>query len=351
MSLFQNQNENIMKKNKIGRRGWLNLSLGTAAGVFSARLFGPAPSANSESCTPTPSQTMGPFHPNKDQADKDFDLTRFNGSSQAPKGEIIYVRGKVTDENCHPIKGAVVMIWQANTQGKYSHEYDQQEGKNDPYFQGWGQAITNKQGEYGFKTIKPGAYPLAEGSADYRTPHIHFKVSRRGYHELITQMYFAKEPLNDQDILLSALSDSEKEQVVRQKMTGAEGIEPAASLVKFDLILRKVEKKKNKGIDQYVGKYAVAIDAPEMKEELRTFYGGERKDLHLTITSEKGLLFAEMPIQPRCEIFFKAADRYEYKAFEADIEFVRDDQDQVSGLVLHRHYDFPELKASKIVGD
>lgn len=335
------------EKNKIGRRSWLHLGLGAAAGTLTSRLFGPVSTPQADACTPTPVQTMGPFHPNKDQADKDFDLTQFNGSTHAPNGEIIFVRGKVTDENCNPVKGAVVMIWQANTKGKYSHEYDRQEDKDDPYFQGWGQAITDNQGEYGFKTIKPGAYPLAEGSADYRTPHIHFKVSRRGYHELITQMYFAGESLNDQDILLSALSDAEKEQVVRQKISDGGG----SNLIQFDLVLKKVENKKTKGISQYVGKYNVAIDAPEMKEELRTFYGGERKDLHLTITSERGLLFAEMPIQPKCEIFFKAADRYEYKAFEADIEFVRDDQNQVSGLVFHRHYDFPKLKASKMVGD
>lgn len=341
----------MQEKNKIGRRSWLHLSLGTAAGTIAFRLFGPVTPAKAETCKPTPSQTMGPFHPNKDQEDKDFDLTQFNGSTQTPKGEIIYVRGRVTDENCNPIKGAVVMIWQANTQGKYSHEYDHQEGKDDPYFQGWGQAITNNQGEYGFKTIKPGAYPLAEGSAEYRTPHIHFKVSRRGYHELITQMYFAGEPLNDQDILLSALSDVEKEQVVRQKTASATSIEAGASLIQFDLVLKKVEGKKNRDIAQYIGKYAVAIDAPEMKDELLTFYGGARKDLHLTITKEKGLLFAEMPIQPKCEIFFKAPDRYEYQAFEADIEFVRDDLNRVSGLVLHRHYDFPEISAVKMAED
>ncbi len=75
------------------------------------------------------------------------------------------------------------MIWQANKYGKYTHEYDRSEIKDDPHFQGWGQVVTNEEGEYGFKTIKPAAYPLDLEKNDWCTPHIHFKVSRRGYIE------------------------------------------------------------------------------------------------------------------------------------------------------------------------
>lgn len=337
------------KKNKISRRNWLQLGIGGALGTLSLKLIGCKNTPEDPaSCRATPYQTMGPFHPNKDQADKDLDLTRFNGSQQAAQGEVIYVRGKVTDENCNPIPGAVVMIWQANNYGKYNHEYDIQEGNDDPNFQGWGQAVTDEKGAYGFKTIKPGAYPLMEGSTDYRTPHIHFKISRRGYHELITQMYFEGEELNEPDLLLSALSDTEKEQVVRKKQKGAEGIESDASLINFDVMLKKVEPAEGKDIGQYVGNYAVDIKVPEFETELLQFYGGQRDELTLAITRENGLLFAEMPIQPKCEIFRKSKDRYDYMAFEADIEFVRDENGRIKGLVFHRHYEFPELRAEKV---
>ena len=60
------------------------------------------------------------------------------------------------------------------------------------------------------------------------------------------------------------------------------------------------------------------------------------------------MLYAEMPIQPKCEIFPKSKDRYIYRAFEADIEFKRNEEKQVTGLIFHRHYDFPEITANKI---
>ncbi len=337
---------------KINRRNWLQLGMGATVGTLYTSIFGcttPTPEEAEAICEPTVNQTMGPFYPNKDQQDKDFDLTSFNGSDALPQGEIIYVRGKVTDENCNPIKGAVVMIWQANTHGKYSHEYDHSSIEYDPNFQGWGQVTTNENGDYGFKTIKPGAYPLSEGSADYRTPHIHFKISRRGYHELITQLYFEGEELNEKDILLGALNAEEQSQVVRPKITGADGIEDSASLVTFDVALEKVKDTSPKNnLEELCGKYKVDIESPEMKEELSLFYGGQREELTLTVSTENGLLYAEMPIQPKCEIKPIGDNIYAYLAFEADIHFQKDDNGKVTGLELKRHYKFPTLSAAKI---
>ena len=47
-----------------------------------------------------------------------------------------------------------------------------------------------------------------------RPPHIHFKVSKRGYAELITQMYFAGQPLNQQDRLLQHHSVEEQSAMI-----------------------------------------------------------------------------------------------------------------------------------------
>lgn len=326
------------------------MGLGATMGGLSTTILGCEPDAGGEACNATRFETMGPFHPNRDQADKDFDLVQFNGSDQRAEGEIIYVRGKVTDDDCQPVKGAVVMIWQANTYGKYTHEYDASDIKDDPYFQGWGQVVTNEAGEYSFKTIKPGAYPLDEEKNDWRTPHIHFKVSRRGYHELITQMYFEGEDLNEKDILASTLSEEERKQVIRSRATNVHGLEEGASLTQFDLVIKPVRRQGDdeRELDQFVGKYAVNLESPELEQELLHFYGGARETLVLTITKEGGVLFAEMPIQPKSEIQRKSEDRYNYRAFEADIEFRRNDADRVTGLVLHRHYEFPAITAERI---
>ena len=335
---------------KIDRRQWLKMGLGATMGGLSATMLGCESNDGDGACEATQYETMGPFHPNRDQSDKDFDLTQFNGSSQRAEGEIIYVRGKVTDEDCHPVKGAVIMIWQANKYGKYTHEYDGSDIKDDPHFQGWGQVVTNEEGEYGFKTVKPGAYPLDAEKNDWRTPHIHFKVSRRGYHELISQMYFEGEALNEKDIFASTLSDEEREQVIRSTAMNVQRLEQGAGLIQFDLVIKPVRRQDNdeRELDQFVGKYSVNLESPELEQELLQFYGGERETLVLTITKEDGVLFAEMPIQPKSEIFLKSKDRYNYRAFEADIEFQRNEADRVTGLVLHRHYEFPTITAERI---
>tara|TARA_R110002051_G_scaffold237694_1_gene298520 strand:- start:161 stop:1201 length:1041 start_codon:yes stop_codon:yes gene_type:complete len=346
----------MKNQKKINRRNWLQLGIGATIGTISLKILGCKESSSKketivENCVPTQYDTMGPFHPNKDQSDKDFDLTSFNGAAEKPKGELIYVRGKVTDVNCNPISGALVMIWHANTHGKYTHEYDTNKVEDDPNFQGWGQMKTNEEGEYGFKTIKPGKYAISEGGDDWRTPHIHFKVAKRGFHELITQMYFEEEKeLNEKDAFASGLSDIEKSQVIRKRQKGINGIETEASLINFNITLKNVlkEEKDKKIFADYIGDYELNLSHSELKEELNIFYGGKRNEMTLTISQENGVLYAEMPIQPKCEIFPKSKDRYIYRAFEADIEFKRNEEKQVTGLIFHRHYDFPEITANKI---
>lgn len=341
----------MKNQKKINRRNWLQLGIGATIGTISMKLFGWNENTEAEKCVPTQYDTMGPFHPNKDQADKDFDLTSFNGSNKSPKGDLLYVRGKVTDENCNSIPGALVMIWHANTHGKYNHEFDTNKVEDDPNFQGWGQIKTNEKGEYGFKTIKPGKYAVSEEGDEWRTPHIHFKVAKRGFHELITQMYFEEEKeLNKKDAFASNLSEIEKNQVIRKRQKDVEGIEAEASLINFDITLKSVlkEERDKKELADYIGDYKVNLNFSELVEELNIFYGGKRDELILTISKENGVLHAEMPIQPKCEIFPKSKDRFIYRAFEADIEFQRNVENRVTGLVFHRHYEFPEITANKI---
>ncbi len=193
---------------KITRRTALQLGLGAAAGsVAGAAIPGPGPSH----CI-TPAQTEGPFFPKHDQPDKDADLTMVDGQTGAAKGEVVIVSGAVIDESMRPVAGALVDVWQANTHGKYHHEDDPNTAPTDPQFQGWAQLRTDEDGTFGFKTIVPGAYPVSDEW--WRPPHIHFKVAKRGYHELTTQMYFAGNDLNEKDNILNELSDLEKSRVV-----------------------------------------------------------------------------------------------------------------------------------------
>jgi protocatechuate 3,4-dioxygenase, beta subunit len=160
----------------------------------------------------TPDQTEGPFYPIVDQVDKDADLVIVQGSTEIAEGNIVIVQGVLTDQHCLPVENALVEIWQACKTGRYNHPSDPNTAALDPNFQYWGKAITDKNGFYRFRTITPGSYPA---DTDWmRPPHIHFKVSRLGYIELITQMYFSGEALNDKDLILRRLKKSDQEKVI-----------------------------------------------------------------------------------------------------------------------------------------
>jgi protocatechuate 3,4-dioxygenase beta subunit len=160
----------------------------------------------------TPKQPLGPFYPKEFPIDTDVDLTKLGNRSARAKGELVIVSGVVTDDFCRPIKGAIVEIWQACHTGRYNHPSDTSENPLDPDFQYYGTMKTNEKGEYFFKTIKPGAYLATETWR--RPPHIHYKVSLRGYQELVTQLYFAGDSLNQHDRILQELDGDDKKKVV-----------------------------------------------------------------------------------------------------------------------------------------
>ena len=151
---------------------------------------------------------------------------------------MIIVKGQVTDQNCNPVKGVLVEIWQACASGKYNHPSDPNTAPIDPNFQYWGKSVTDDQGRYKFRTILPGAYPA---DTDWmRPPHIHFKISRVGYKELITQMYFAGQELNGQDLILQDLSQDEQEKVIVPLKNEAGQAHPVGE---FNIQIRKLIKK------------------------------------------------------------------------------------------------------------
>ncbi|MGE0764409.1 MAG: hypothetical protein AB7N80_14120 [Bdellovibrionales bacterium] len=171
-----------------------------------------APVAKAGVCGVTPAQTAGPFYPGEAQFTAANDLTEIPGKATRAKGLIVHLHGQVVDGQCQPIEGANVEIWQACATGRYNNPRDPNPAELDPNFRYWGEAYTDAEGKYYFKTIKPGAYPASEGWD--RPPHIHVKVSRLGYRDLVTQLYFADEPLNDKDFILQDTPAGQREQLI-----------------------------------------------------------------------------------------------------------------------------------------
>jgi protocatechuate 3,4-dioxygenase beta subunit len=193
-----------------------------------------------EASSATPEQTEGPFFPDRKREDEDADLTRVKGRSGRAAGDVIVVRGQILDEGGKPIEGALVEVWQANKYGRYEHERDEGNPRPlDPNFQGWARLVTGPEGRFGFQTIRPGSYDGDGGGEWQRPPHIHFKVSRRGFHELTTQMYFAGDDLNQRDRIYRSLSKEEQAQVT-VAFAPAKDLEKGARLGRFDITMRQV---------------------------------------------------------------------------------------------------------------
>ena len=220
---------------KLNRRSLLKLGFGAVAGTISSKLL--AFDSENSPCEATPKDVSGPFYPTQGKGEKDVDLTVLQGHTDRAEGQIIHVRGRVLDNECNPVAGAMVEIWQANKWGRYNHEEDPNPAPLDSNFQGWGQAVTDEKGHYGFKTIFPGSYP-AEANWT-RPPHIHFRVARRGYHELVTQMYFAGQKLNNHDRLLLAIPEEDRRKLIVDFDKVAQNIEAGAKLCHFDLTLQR----------------------------------------------------------------------------------------------------------------
>lgn len=155
----------------------------------------------------TPPLTAGPFYPQVKPLDQDVDMTLLKGRSTRAEGQIIHVAGRVMNLKGEPVKDARIEIWQADSHGRYAHKSDKNPAALDTNFQGFAVLQTDNEGRYRFKTVKPGPYPGLIGGK--RTPHIHFEVFGKN-DRVLTQMFFAGEPLNEQDTIFQNVRPSQR---------------------------------------------------------------------------------------------------------------------------------------------
>ena len=184
---------------------------------------------------PTPSAILGPFYPVMKPVEKDSDLTQIRGHRSRAKGQVIHVTGRVLNTRGEPIRGARVELWQANTFGRYNHPSDANPAPLDPDFQGYGVQLTDREGRYRFTTIKPGPYPF--DATRTRTPHLHFEVTGRT-EEQVTQLFFAGEPLNDQDFVLQSIPRN-KDRLIANLLPPPREEDPTSRLIQWDIVLRR----------------------------------------------------------------------------------------------------------------
>ena len=146
---------------------------------------------------PTAEMTLGPFFPPEFAQG----LNRL--------GDEIEIVGRVTELDGRALDNVIVEIWQADSAGRL----------DNPDFAGWGRAATDANGEYRFRTVRPGAIPG-------RAPHINFLVLYSGLmRQLQTVMYFE----DARDPVLDAVKTGRERLVARKE---------AANRYRFDIRLR-----------------------------------------------------------------------------------------------------------------
>ncbi|QDU97821.1 dioxygenase family protein [Lignipirellula cremea] len=174
------------------RRAFLGASAFGAAMFTTAGLF-------AEQLDLTPRQTEGPFYPDRLPLDTDNDLLRINDQITPAVGQITHLTGRVLSSSGEPLRNAQVEIWQCDANGAYLHSRSGNAENRDSNFQGFGRFLTDSEGRYYFRTIKPVAYPG-------RTPHIHYAVDHGGQRMLTTQCYIQGEPQNARDGVLRGIT-------------------------------------------------------------------------------------------------------------------------------------------------
>ena len=169
----------------------------------------------------------------------DHDMILNSAKDGLPIGERIVVHGQVHDQLGRPVKNALVEVWQCNASGRYRHKKDQYIGALDPNFGGCARMLTDADGHYFFRTIRPGPYPWRNRVNDWRPAHIHYAVSGNGWvQRLVTQMYFEGDPLIATCPILRIVPSEEQIRSLIALQDPSAFVQLDSRAYRFDIVLR-----------------------------------------------------------------------------------------------------------------
>jgi catechol 1,2-dioxygenase len=141
--------------------------------------------------TETTANLLGPFwRLNSPRTENGGSIVR----SPTP-GPALFVQCTLRDRDGRPIERAEVDVWHSSPEGFYEQQDPKQAGMNLR-----GKFITDAQGHFGFRSVKPAGYPIpidgpvgdlvrATGRHHYRPAHLHFLIFKPGFKTLISQIY------------------------------------------------------------------------------------------------------------------------------------------------------------------
>jgi protocatechuate 3,4-dioxygenase beta subunit len=148
----------------------------------------------------------GPFYPDRLPLDTDNDLLIVNDGLTSAVGEITHFTGRLFAENGAPVRNAFIEIWQSDVNGSYIHTQGRNDKGVDANFQGYGRFLTDAEGRYYFRTIKPVPYTL---QGQFRAPHIHVAVSKAGRRIMATQALVKGHEANARDLITQRMKNQQ----------------------------------------------------------------------------------------------------------------------------------------------
>jgi len=150
----------------------------------------------------TPATVLGPFHiPHSPPLAFGGDM------SDGLPGQPLYITGTVTDTDGAPIGGAVLDVWQADSDGNYESQIvDIDEARLRALY------TTREDGSYCVRTIAPLGYSIPmDGTvgdllrhthiSHFRPAHVHFLIDVPGCERLITHLFRAGAEYLDDDVV------------------------------------------------------------------------------------------------------------------------------------------------------
>jgi protocatechuate 3,4-dioxygenase beta subunit len=160
----------------------------------------------------TPSDVEGPLY-REDPPWREKPVKIYEEYEGAQKGDVLFVRGRVTSADGTPLSGAILDIWQTGPDGGYDIWDERQ-----PAYNFRGRFGVEEDGGYEFQTMVPKPYTIptdgpvgrlleVTGQHPWRPAHIHFKVEAEGHEHLVTQVFFPEDPYLDNDTIGAVKSD------------------------------------------------------------------------------------------------------------------------------------------------
>ena len=191
----------------------------------------------------TPATVLGPFHI-AGSPELDFGADMSDGVTGAP----LYIHGTVRDLDGDPVPGAVLDVWQADSEGAYEAQLEVDEARLRAKY------AAREDGTYCVRTVAPLGYaiPMDGPGGDliarteisyFRPAHVHVRLDAPGHEPLITHLFRAGSDYLDSDVVFSTKAELVVDFVEREPGPTPDGGKSAEAWLeaRYDFVLQRAQ--------------------------------------------------------------------------------------------------------------